>query len=37
LKHANSLYNDAYEDAEYTQNPETDKNLIDAPLSELGE
>ena len=36
VRHANSIYDFAYEDPDYTGDPERDMNFIDAPLSEQG-
>ena len=37
IRHGNSKFNYAYEDSNYKGDPMEDINMIDAPLSELGE
>ena len=36
IRHGNSMYNWAYDDPEYGDNPEADIKLVDAELSEKG-
>jgi len=36
IRHANSTYNWAYEDPDYSLDAEIDIDLVDAPLSEKG-